>query len=331
MNAEGPDIMLARQTILNCGEKLGFGAGCHGGESAEIFEFMRQVGLPDETCNNYAAESHACPLEGDDAGIGFCSNCMAFGGDVTNWKCWAVDNFVKYHIVEYGYVSGEQAIMSEVYNRGPVVCGVVCPDEFVYGYDMGVFRYKGNETDMDHDVEIVGWGEEDGVPYWKVRNSWGTYWGENGFFKVVRGRGLESMRIDESCAFAIVDSEEQRAVLDGRVGGSMFGVRPVHHGVPPHKRFPESYKEPPAPNANDKKPHVTPMPDITEEMTAALPTQSNAQAPAPVSHVPAPVPFPVLAGFMFLALLAFGLITIAGKGRKTRNSLQNRDGEYTTL
>lgn len=33
---------------------------------------------------------------------------------------------------------------------------------------------------MDHDVEVVGWGEEDGVPYWIVRNSWGSYWGQVG-------------------------------------------------------------------------------------------------------------------------------------------------------
>ena len=35
---------------------------------------------------------------------------------------------------------------------------------------------------------MVGWGEDDdGTPYWNVRNSWGSFWGEAGFFRVERG------------------------------------------------------------------------------------------------------------------------------------------------
>ena len=41
-----------------------------------------------------------------------------------------------------------------------------------------------------------GWGEEDGVKFWECLNSWGQNWGDNGSFKIIRGRdelGIESM------------------------------------------------------------------------------------------------------------------------------------------
>jgi cathepsin B len=33
----------------------------------------------------------------------------------------------------------------------------------------------------------LGWGVEDGTPYWLVANSWNTDWGNNGYFKILRG------------------------------------------------------------------------------------------------------------------------------------------------
>lgn len=46
----GPDTMLGRQTLLNCGAYEGFGAGCDGGDPIDVFRFMSKFGLPDESC-----------------------------------------------------------------------------------------------------------------------------------------------------------------------------------------------------------------------------------------------------------------------------------------
>jgi len=38
-----------------------------------------------------------------------------------------------------------------------------------------------------HAVKLIGWGEQDGVPFWTIANSWGATWGEQGFFQILRG------------------------------------------------------------------------------------------------------------------------------------------------
>jgi C1A family cysteine protease len=54
-----------------------------------------------------------------------------------------------------------------------------------------------NDTKTDHLISIVGWGEtKDGVKFWIAKNSWGQFWGEDGFFRIVANRnylGIESV------------------------------------------------------------------------------------------------------------------------------------------
>ena len=49
----------------------------------------------------------------------------------------------------------------------------------------GLRSFAANKT--DHAVLLIGYGEEDGIPYWLVKNSWSHRWGDSGFIKIKQG------------------------------------------------------------------------------------------------------------------------------------------------
>lgn len=59
----------------------------------------------------------------------------------------------------------------------------------------GVYQHVHGKVLGGHAIRILGWGTENGTPYWLIANSWNTDWGNNGFFKILRGDdhcGIES-------------------------------------------------------------------------------------------------------------------------------------------
>mgnify|MGYP002629217487 FL=1 len=90
-------------------------------------------------------------------------------------------------------------MMQEIYQRGPIACGIAVPDA-LEDYTGGVFNDTTGDMDIVHDVSIVGWGVDNGVKYWTVRNSWGTHYGEDGFVRVIRG--INNIAIESDCAWA---------------------------------------------------------------------------------------------------------------------------------
>ncbi|KIH47854.1 hypothetical protein ANCDUO_22081, partial [Ancylostoma duodenale] len=60
------------------------------------------------------------------------------------------------------------------------------------------------ERKGDHQVRIIGWGTENGTDYWLMANSWNIDWGENGFFRMVRGIDHLSVEYDVTSAMVML-------------------------------------------------------------------------------------------------------------------------------
>jgi len=94
----------------------------------------------------------------------------------------------------YAVDSDVSSIQQEIYTNGPVEAAFDVYADFLI-YRSGVYQHKRGSLDGGHAVKILGWGTESGTPYWLVANSWNSDWGENGYFKIIRGRdecGIES-------------------------------------------------------------------------------------------------------------------------------------------
>lgn len=188
--AAWPDILPSIQVILNCAQDVA--GSCDGGDDIGVYQYLKSNGIPDVTCQQYQAKDFACTP------INTCRTCDPSG------TCSAVSNYTVYHVSEYGQISGEQAMMAEIYARGPISCGVDADP--IETYTGGIFEGDAGDNNINHIIAVVGWGEgldANGkmTPYWIVRNSWGTYWGEQGFMRLQRG--VDAIGIESGCGWAV--------------------------------------------------------------------------------------------------------------------------------
>mmetsp|Transcript_20113 Transcript_20113/g.9324 ORF Transcript_20113/g.9324 Transcript_20113/m.9324 type:complete len:80 (+) Transcript_20113:591-830(+) len=53
-------------------------------------------------------------------------------------------------------------------------------------YESGIIDADCSGAALDHGIGCVAYGADGGIPFWKVRNSWGSNWGENGYARILR-------------------------------------------------------------------------------------------------------------------------------------------------
>ena len=89
---------------------------------------------------------------------------------------------------------------AEIFARGPIACQIDATQE-LEDYEGGIFSQKKLIEKTNHVVSVVGWGKENGTEYWVGRNSWGTYWGESGFFRIEMHQ--HNLLIESQCSWGV--------------------------------------------------------------------------------------------------------------------------------
>jgi C1A family cysteine protease len=153
----GQELNLAEQVMVSCG-----GAGsCGGGYVGSAANYIKSTGLPREECYTYTATNGTCSTA-----------CY-------NWQSNS------YKIAGWGYVATTaptvDAIKNALVTYGPLVTTFEVYSDF-FSYVSGIYQHTSGTYQGGHAVLIVGF--DDTEQSFKVKNSWGTGWGEAGYFRI---------------------------------------------------------------------------------------------------------------------------------------------------
>jgi hypothetical protein len=152
------DLDLSEQIVLSCS---GAGSCVPGGPANKAADFLVSTGTYRESCYPYTATDGNCNQA--------CSNWQTYAYKIDSWS-WVVA----------GNAADINVIKNALYTCGPLVAWLKLYQDFM-SYGGGVYSYTaGNYIGFNHYVLIVGW--DDSLHALKCKNSWGTDWGESGFF-----------------------------------------------------------------------------------------------------------------------------------------------------
>jgi cathepsin L len=162
----GKLVSFSEQQLVDCDNGFRLNHGCNGGLMDSAFEWISSNG-------GLCTESSYPYVSGVTKMAGTCqTSCSKVAGS----------KIVKYVDVT---PNSDSALMSALYQQPVSVAIEADPSSFQL-YKSGVFT--GNcGTNLDHGVLVVGYGSDNENDYYKIKNSWGTSWGENGYIRIGRG------------------------------------------------------------------------------------------------------------------------------------------------
>uniref|UniRef100_T1DIB2 Putative cathepsin b n=1 Tax=Psorophora albipes TaxID=869069 RepID=T1DIB2_9DIPT len=199
IHSEGKyEVELAAEDLMGCCKDCG--NGCNGGFlDGTAFQYWVDAGLVSgapfnstEGCKPYPFKPCVYPFT--DCHEEKTPKCLHHCVDGYDGKYQKDKYFGR---VAYKIPNDERVIQLEIMTNGPVESGFSVYED-LYLYKSGVYRHVLGREVGKHAVRIIGWGKERGVPYWLIANSYGRDWGENGYFRMLRGSnhlGIESVVI----------------------------------------------------------------------------------------------------------------------------------------
>jgi C1A family cysteine protease len=156
----GKLVSLSEQQLVDCSHNGNM--GCHGGLMDNGFKYIENNGLCTEDSYPYTAANGKCQADTCTTGVK--------QGQMSGFKDVERDDM--------------QALMEAV-SEGPVSIAIEADHQAFQFYKGGVLT-KSCGTMLDHGVLVVGYGSDDDIDFWRVKNSWGPSWGEKGYIRVSR-------------------------------------------------------------------------------------------------------------------------------------------------
>jgi len=186
--SSGQLVSLSEQQLVDCAKNGNM--GCQGGSMDLAFEYLEKHSVCKENSYPYLAKQGTCHE----------SNCSVAvpKGSIVGFKDVDSQNM--------------KALMQAV-SKQPVSVAIEADQMAFQLYKGGILSQKCGKK-LDHGVLLVGYGTENGMDYWKVKNSWGADWGENGYIRLKRGVPKDGeCGIKDQPSYPIVKSKEAELVV----------------------------------------------------------------------------------------------------------------------